>query len=284
MRLHLNGEGHVGKAGAALEGAFQLVEIHREIVRHVALGRFDGLQHQRHGAGLLPHLDDVAVAHPVGGDVEPPPVHPHMAVVHELARGEDGRHEFHPVNDGVEAALQQLDQVLAGVAPPAHRLVVEAAELLFGDVAVMALELLLGAQLQAEIGGLAPALAVLARPVFPPVIGALGPPPEIDAEAPVDLVFRALAFCHGFLPLAFAFLVVPIGPGAKAGTGRSARILGNGRPYTAAAANVKFRAQETPPPLAGEAGWGPASAAAEAGGNRAQKKRAARKRPARQSR
>ena len=44
---------------------------------------------------------------------------------------------------------------------------IDAAELLLGDVAVVALELLLGAQLQAEVGQLAlAALAVLAGAVF----------------------------------------------------------------------------------------------------------------------
>ena len=84
---------------------------------------------------------------------------------------------------------------------------VEAPELLFGNVAVMSLELLLGAELEAEIGGLAPALAVLAWSVFASIIGALGPPPEIDAEAPIDLVFRTLALRHGFPLLAFALLL-----------------------------------------------------------------------------
>jgi hypothetical protein len=90
-----------------------------------------------------------------------------MAVVHELARGEDGRHELRAVDHGVEAALQQADQVLTGVAAQTLGLGEDAAELLFGQVAVIALQLLLGAQLQAEVGQLAlAALAVLAGAVF----------------------------------------------------------------------------------------------------------------------
>ena len=78
----------------------------------------------------------------------------------------DGRHELGAIDDRVQPAFQQGDQVLRGVALAARGLVVGAAELLFGQVAVVALQLLLGAQLQAEIGdlGLA-ALAVLAGAV-----------------------------------------------------------------------------------------------------------------------
>ena len=63
----------------------------------------------------------------------------------------DGRHELRAVDDRVEAALQQADQVLAGVAAQPLGLGVDAAELLLGQVAVVALELLLGAQLRAEV-------------------------------------------------------------------------------------------------------------------------------------
>ena len=88
-------------------------------------------------------------------------------MVDELARGEHRRHELGAVDDRVEPALEQADQVLRGVAGPADRLVVDVLELLLGDVAVVALELLLGAQLDAEIGELALApLAVLAGAVF----------------------------------------------------------------------------------------------------------------------
>ena len=90
-----------------------------------------------------------------------------MAVADELARGEHGRHELGAVDDGVEAALEQADQVLGGGALEAAGLLVDAAELPLGDVAVVALELLLGAQLLAVVGqlGLAP-LAVLAGARF----------------------------------------------------------------------------------------------------------------------
>ena len=89
-----------------------------------------------------------------------------MAVVDELAGGERRRHELGAIDDRVQTAFQQPDQVLGGVALAARGLLVGAGELLLGQVAVVALQLLLGAQLQAEIGdlGLA-ALAVLAGAV-----------------------------------------------------------------------------------------------------------------------
>ncbi len=74
-----------------------------------------------------------------------------VAVVDELAGGEDRRDELGAVDDRVEAALQQADQVLAGVALHADGLGVGGAELLLGNVAVVALELLLGLQLGAEV-------------------------------------------------------------------------------------------------------------------------------------
>jgi hypothetical protein len=82
-----------------------------DVVRHVTLGQLNGLQHGGHLLGLLADLDHVAFLHAVGGDVHALAVHRDVAVVHELARGEDGRHELRAVDDGVETALQQADQV-----------------------------------------------------------------------------------------------------------------------------------------------------------------------------
>ena len=84
----------------------------------------------------------------------------------DLARGEDRRRELGAIDDHVEPLLEQADQVLAGVALHAVGGLVGRLELLLGDVAVVALELLLGAQLQAEVAHLAlAALAVLAGAV-----------------------------------------------------------------------------------------------------------------------
>src|SRR3546814_5871621 len=115
-----------------------------------------------------------------------------MPVVDHLPRRERGRHELQPIDDGVEAALQDLDQVLARIAAAADRLGIVFAELLLTDVAVMALQLLLGPELHAEIGGLAAALAMLARRVVVIAVPrALAAAPEVHAEAAVDLVLGA---------------------------------------------------------------------------------------------
>src|SRR3546814_13288873 len=66
------------------------------------------------------HLNHVAILHLIGGDVDALAVHGDVAVVHELAGGEDGRHELGAVDHRVEPALQQADEVFAGVAAAAR--------------------------------------------------------------------------------------------------------------------------------------------------------------------
>src|SRR5215468_10545198 len=107
-----------------------------------------------------------------------------MAVADELARGEYGGNELRPIGDGIEPALEQPDHVRAGIAPHANGFGVNAAELPLGNVAVVAAQLLLGAQLYAVVRELAfAALAVLARTIFAAVDGALRAAPDILAHA-----------------------------------------------------------------------------------------------------
>ena len=81
--------------------------------------------------------------------------------------------------------------MLAGIALHADRFRIDAAELLLRDVGVIALELLLGAQLHAEVGELAlAALAVLAGAVFAAVDGALRAAPDVLAHTAIELVLR----------------------------------------------------------------------------------------------
>ena len=88
----------------------------------------------------------------------------------------------------------------AGIAAHADGFMVDAAELLFRDGAVIAAQHLLCAQLHAVVGELAlAALAVLAGAVFAFVDGALGAAPDILAHAAVDLVFRLVALGHRVL-------------------------------------------------------------------------------------
>ena len=86
-----------------------------------------------------------------------------MTVIDELTSGKNGGHEFGAVNHRIKTALQQADQVLAGITPEPLCLGKNPAELLFGQVAIIPLELLLGTQLNAEIAQLAlAALTMLA--------------------------------------------------------------------------------------------------------------------------
>src|SRR5581483_291790 len=108
-----------------------------------------------------------------------------------------GRDELGAIDDGVEPALEEPDQLFRRVAAQPRGLLVDPLELLLGDVAVIALELLLGPELLAVIGQLAAAaLPMLARPVFALVERALGPAPNILAEPPVDLMLGVNAFRH----------------------------------------------------------------------------------------
>src|SRR5262245_42799080 len=121
-------------------------------------------------------------------------------MVDELARGKDGRHKFGTIDDGIEPALEQANHMRAGVAFQAASFRVDAAELPFRNEAVVAAQLLLGAELHAVVGELAfAALAVLAGAVFALVDGALRAAPDILAHTAVDLVFRLKSPGHRVL-------------------------------------------------------------------------------------
>src|SRR5690606_9796896 len=146
---------------------------------------------------LLAHLDHVAGLAAVRTDIDAAAIDLDVAVIDELARGEDRRHELGAIDDGVEARFEQADDMLRRVALAAVRLLVDLAELLLGNIAVMALQLLLGAQLDAEIGQLAlAALAVLAGTVFAAVHRGLRTAPDVLAHAAVDLVLCGFALAH----------------------------------------------------------------------------------------
>ena len=129
-------------------------------------------------------------------DVDALAVDRDVAVIDELAGRERGRHELHAVDDGIEPALQELDQVLAGIAAAARRLFIESAELALAEIGVVALQLLLRHELRPEIGRLLAALPVLARTIVAAIERALRPAPEIDVEAAVDLVLGTFSLAH----------------------------------------------------------------------------------------
>src|SRR3546814_4511825 len=86
------------------------------------------------------------------------------------------------------------DLILSGVALHARRFEIILLELLFGDVAVIALQLLLGAELDAEIRHLAlAALTVLAGAIFAAVDRALRAAPDVFTHPAVEFILGALA-------------------------------------------------------------------------------------------
>src|SRR6185369_14550046 len=118
-------------------------------------------------------LDDVVGPAQERRDVDLGAVDPEVAVANQLARLRVVGREAEAVDDVVQAALQELQQVLAGDALHPDRLVVVAAELALGQ-AVDSLDLLLLAQLRAVVRDLATArLPVLAGRVGAALVAAL---------------------------------------------------------------------------------------------------------------
>src|SRR3546814_6009692 len=100
------------------------------------------------------------------------------------------RRELGAIEDHVQAALEQADQVLRAVAFHAAGVGVGPLELLLGHVAIIALELLLGAQLDDEVGHLAhAALSVLAGTILALVVRALRGNEAVLANAAVEFLF-----------------------------------------------------------------------------------------------
>lgn len=197
MRLHDDRVRHVGESGNANEGRDHLVVIGFNVIRNVALGELYGFENRNELLGLFLDFDDVARLAAVGTDVDANAVDLDVAMVDELARGENGRDELGAVDDRVEARFEQADQVLRGIALAARCFGEDRTELLFTDIAVVALQLLLGAQLHAEVGklGLA-ALAMLARTIFATVHRGLRTAPDVFAHTAVNFVLGRFALAH----------------------------------------------------------------------------------------
>src|SRR5205085_4622465 len=122
--------------------------------RDLAVQHLDVVAHDDHRLGLVAEGDDVALAHEVARDGDAAPVHEHVAVAHELAGLAAARAPAGAERDVVEALLEHAQQVLAGDALLAVRLLVEVAELLLED-AVDATSLLLLTQLDEVLAVLA---------------------------------------------------------------------------------------------------------------------------------
>src|SRR4029077_17058338 len=123
------------------------------------------LEDERHPFRLRPELDRVAVANRIGRNSHAAPVDEDVPVIDQLTRGERCGHQLHAVDDSIEAALEQLDQIVAGVAAPTVRFFIKSPELALADIRIIAFELLLGGELGSEVRRLLAALAVLAGAV-----------------------------------------------------------------------------------------------------------------------
>ena len=163
---------------------------------NVTLSQFHSLKHERHLLGFISHLDDIAFAHAEAGNVHALAVDRDVAMVDKLPRREHRRHELHTVDHRVKPLLEQTDEVLASVTAASHRFVVSTTELLLRNIAVVATQALLGAELNTIVARFAASLPMLARAVFSDVHRALGPAPQVFPEAAVELVFRTQSFGH----------------------------------------------------------------------------------------
>src|SRR6266851_2467131 len=137
------------------------------------LAGFGARHHHRgqlHGARL--DLDDVVLAHPVGRNVHLLSVDHEVTVPDQLARHVPALGEPGPVHHVVQAALQDLEQVLAGHTPLAGGFLVVAVELPLED-AVDPARLLLLPDLEQVLALLGPVPPVLTRRVRPDLDGAL---------------------------------------------------------------------------------------------------------------
>src|SRR5687768_10275061 len=97
--------------------------------RPVAEGSARGLEGQR-GQRLRLHVDDVELRHPEARDVDLLDVHDEVTVADQLAGLTTGARETRAVHHVVEPGLQDLQQVLTGLAGAANRFLVVAPELL----------------------------------------------------------------------------------------------------------------------------------------------------------
>src|SRR5215203_376981 len=135
-------------------------------------GEVGCVAHDLLGARPVLERDDVVRLDLVAGDVDAAAVDREVAVTNELAglRARGGEPE--PVDDIVEARLEDSEQVLARDPTDAIRLLVVGAELVL-EQAVIAARLLLLAQLEQVLALLDPAAAVLAGWVAAALDGAL---------------------------------------------------------------------------------------------------------------
>src|SRR5437764_4822543 len=172
-QLLLDGHGDVVAARGGLHRPLDAALVEIEPGRNsAAVHRLQCLVDADDLAGLLLHRDDVADLHLEAGNVDLAVVDAEVPVPHELARLRARVGKAEAEDHVVEALLEELEQVLAGLALGGAAAQVVAAELRL-EQAVEPLHLLLLAELHAVLGELGAALAVLARRVRAALDGAL---------------------------------------------------------------------------------------------------------------
>src|ERR1700704_320941 len=223
-QLLLDGHGDVVARRRALHRALEATLVQVEPGRDAAaVHRLESLVDAHDLARLLLHRDHVTHLHLEAGNVDLAVVDAEVAVAHQLARLGAGIGEAEAEDHVVEALLEELKQVLAGLALGRAAPQVVAAELRLQQ-AVEALHLLLLAELHAVLGELGAPLAVLARRVRTALDGALvrvaagAPQGHLQIFAPADAASR-----FGGAPSLFTFYF--------SGPGRGEKRFGVGDPF-----------------------------------------------------
>ena len=189
VRFHDDRVRYVGQARLAYVCRFHLAVVSVDVVRNVTLCQLSCFQQNGHLLGLLANFDHVTFFNTVGRDVDALAVHQDVAVVYELTSSENCRNELGAVNNGVQTTLEQTNQVFTCVTLDTFRVREDATELFFGQVAVVTLQLLLGAQLDTEVGQLAlTTLAVLAGAVFTTVNGGFRTTPDVFTRSATVII------------------------------------------------------------------------------------------------
>src|SRR6185295_16532750 len=172
-QLLLDGHGDVVAAWGGLHRALEAALVEVEPGRDAApVDRLQRLVDADDLAALLLDRHHVAHLHLEAGDVDLAVVDAEVAVPDQLAGLGAGVGEAEAEDDVVEPLLEELEQVLAGLALGGAAAQVVAAELRL-EQAVEPLHLLLLAQLHAVLGELGATLAVLARRIRAALDGAL---------------------------------------------------------------------------------------------------------------
>src|SRR5690606_8676250 len=165
--LLVEGHRNLVALGAVDDRDAQVLVAGREVAGDLVVGvhALGGLDERHHLARLLADGDDLARLHPVGRDVDLLAVHGDVAVRDVLAGRVDGRRQAGPEHHADQAQLELGDHLLTGTPGPLLGGLVDAGELLLGQVVVPAQLLLLRLADRVVAGGAADATAVLARGV-----------------------------------------------------------------------------------------------------------------------